>query len=501
MARVLSEKDAKKRDMILNGEIWKVILTLGAPLAVFQGLNLLFKIYDTLMASTISPMSVSVVAYLSQLSTMVTAIGSGFAIGSSIKISEAYGAGDYKMVHKRVQLLFGFACCLSAVILCAVPFTSTLLRATGTPEDFIASGTMYFAIHLIDNVLVLFNTIYIAIERSRGNAGRILTLNVISMIVKVFCNTLFIVVLNQGIEMMAVATVCSSSVIFCGFIYHLCIKGKGDVFSFNIKEIKYETKAAVPMLKTSVPVIGEKVAFQLGKVWVNGMCTVYGTLVVGALGVSNNISSMTMAPINGFQEASIAVISQNRGAGNERRAIKAFFTLCVFNLISGIVGLTLTVHFLPQLSSLFDSGDPLFNELICTTYMYEVMGLIALSQNSAVMALLYGHGYTKLTLLINFSRVFVFRVPVLWYLQNFTDMGVEAIGIVMAISNSSTGILALTVAGFVVRKILKDLKEAEELQNSNIPIEDSDNINEETEILKEVITEEINDEEKVNESV
>lgn len=458
MAKVLSAKDAKKRELILNGDIWKVILTLGAPLALFQGLNLFFKLYDTLMASTISPLSVSVVAYLSQLSTMVTAVGSGFAIGSSIKISEAYGAGDYPLVHKRVQLLFGFACCISVAILCAVPFTSTILRVTGTPEEFIQSGTIYFALHLVDNVLVLFNTVYIAIERSRGNAGRILILNVISMIVKFVCNTLFIVVLNQGIEMMAVATICSSSVIFCGFIYHLCIKGKGDVFSFNIKEIKYESSAAVPMLKTSVPVVGEKVAFQLGKVLINGMCTMYGTLVVGALGVSNNISSMTMAPINGFQEASIAVISQNRGAGNERRALKAFYTLCVFNLISGIIGFSLTTHFLPELSSLFDSGDSAFNELICITYMYEVMALIPLSQNSAVMALLYGYGYTKLTLLINFSRVFVFRVPVLWALQQFTDLGVESVGIVMMISNTSTGILALTVSFCVARKISKQIK-------------------------------------------
>lgn len=464
MAKVLSAKDAKKRDLILNGEIWKVILTLGSPLALFQSLNLFFKLYDTLMASTISPMSVSVVAYLTQLNLIITALGGGFAIGSSIKISEAYGAGDFPLVHKRVQLLFGFSGLLSFAILCAIPFTSQLLRMTGTPEEFIQSGTVYFALHLVDNILILFNTAYIAIERSRGNAGRILILNVISMFVKMFANTLFIVVLGYGIEMMAVATILSSSVIFSGFLYHLCLKNKEDIFSFSPKEIKYEPHVALPMLKTAVPVIGEKVSFQLGKVLVNGMCTVYDNLVVGALGVSNNISSMTMAPINGFQEATIAVISQNRGAGNERRALKAFFTLCGFNLCSGFLGFSLSIHFLDLISAFFDSGDPIFHELICSTYMYEVMALMPLSQLSAVMALLYGHGYTKLTLLINFSRVFVFRVPVLWFLQNFTDIGVDSIGIVMMISNTSTGILAISVAAIVVSKIWKDIKASESKQ-------------------------------------
>lgn len=458
MNKTLSAKDEKKREMILNGTIWKVILTLGAPLALFNGLNLFYKLYDTLLASTISPMSVSVVSYLSQLNLMITALGGGFSIGASIKISQAYGAGDYEMVHKRVQLLFCFAGFLSIIILALIPFTSQFLRITGTPEDFIQTGTIYFSLHLVDNVLVLFNTAYIAIERSRGNSTRILTLNIISMVVKVSLNTLFVLVLGFGIEMMAVATIASNSVIFSGFLYYLCIKGKGEVFSFSIKNIKYDKEASTPMLKTSIPVVGEKVAFQLGKVAINGMCTMYGNLMVGALGVSNNISSMTMAPINGFQEAGIAMISQNRGAGNEKRALKTFYTLISMNICSAILGMSISIYFLPVISSWFDGGDNIFNELICLTYMYEVMGLFGLGINSSVMALLYGYGYTKLTLLINFSRVLIFRVPVLWFMQQFTSMGSESIGVVMMVSNISTGALALTVAFIITRKINKEIQ-------------------------------------------
>lgn len=453
MAKQLSEKDQQRRELILNGEIWKVIFAIGAPLALYQGLSLFFKLYDTLMASSISPMSVSVVAYLSQLNLMITALGGGFAVGSSIKISQAYGAGDYPLVHKRVQLLFAFVGALSVMVLLCIPFTAQFLRITGTPEAYIDSGAMYFQLQLVDNVLVLFNTAYIAIERARGNGSRILVLNVVSMVVKIALNTLFILGMGFGIEMMAVATIGSSSVIFIGFLYHLCLTNRGSVFSFSPREIRYESEAAVPMLQTSIPVVGEKVAFQLGKVVVNGMCTIYGDLMVGALGISNNISSMTMAPINGFQEAGIAVISQNRGAGNERRSLKAFYTLLTMNLIAAVVGFALTKFFLPQISGWFDGGDPVFNQLICLTYMYEAYALVPLGINSAVMALLYGHGYTKLTLLINFSRVFILRVPILWALQQFTDLGEASIGIIMMISNGGTGLMAIVVALVVIRRI------------------------------------------------
>ncbi len=69
------------------------------------------------------------------------------------------------------------------------------------------------------------------------------------------------------------------------------------------------------------------------------------------------------------------------------------------------------------------------------------------------MALLFGFGYTKLTLAINFSRVFLFRIPVLWALQNFTNLGSESVGIVMGVSNICVAIMSSTIAFFVIQHV------------------------------------------------
>jgi Na+-driven multidrug efflux pump len=76
-----------------------------------------------------------------------------------------------------------------------------------------------------------------------------------------------------------------------------------------------------------------------------------------------------------------------------------------------------------------------------------------LAINSSTMALLFGLGYTRLTLFVNFCRVFVFRIPVLWYLQRYTDFGSESAGIVMAVSNILVGILAVAVIIPVIARI------------------------------------------------
>ena len=81
------------------------------------------------------------------------------------------------------------------------------------------------------------------------------------------------------------------------------------------------------MLNLSFPVIVEKVAFALGKTVVNSMSKEYGSVTVGALGISNNINGITTQCQNGFQDGGASIISQNIGAGNLKRALDTFWRL------------------------------------------------------------------------------------------------------------------------------------------------------------------------------
>ena len=170
MKAFLSKKDEKFREFAQNGHMGKVVLQLGLPLALYQSLNQLFKILDTLMASHIGSSTVSAVAYLSQINLMLSALGGGLAVGSSIKISEAYGAGDFELVKRRVSTLFSMCAILGGgILLLLAPFTPQFLRLMNTPEEFIAEGSTYFILELVAMVVTFFNSVYIAIERVRGN--------------------------------------------------------------------------------------------------------------------------------------------------------------------------------------------------------------------------------------------------------------------------------------------------------------------------------------------
>ena len=146
----LSGRDANFREESLNGSLWKVLLSVGLPLALYQSLNQLFKILDTMMASHISSQSVSAVAYLSQISIFLSSIGAGLAVGSGIRISRAYGEGDYRLVKQRVSSLYAICVVTGVVILAAIfPFVEEFLAMAGTPGPLIEEGGAYFRVELV----------------------------------------------------------------------------------------------------------------------------------------------------------------------------------------------------------------------------------------------------------------------------------------------------------------------------------------------------------------
>lgn len=454
----LSEKDRKFREFALNDNLWKVIFYVCIPLAAFQLFQHMFNILDTMMASHVSAVAVSAVAYLSQIQSMIAAVGTGLAVGSTLKISEAYGAGDYVMVKKRLSTLIMICVMLGIIVLMLIPFTSQFLKLMGTPEDFIEVGTKYFIITIFSTILSFFNNVYIAIERSRGNSKRILRLNMGVIILKLSITAYFIYILNADITMIAVASVISQLFLFVMAVTNL-MRGN-DAFTFNIHFLDFKKIVVLPMLLLSYPVIVEKMAFAMGKTVINSMSKNYGSTTVGALGISNNINGTCTQLQNGFQDGGASIISQNRGAGRIDRALETFWKLVIINSLIGLVMYILLNVFIDPITYIFANSAEGFNEefqqTIIHVYRYDSFGsCVPLGINTAIMALLFGFGKTKLTLLCNFSRVFIFRIPVLWALQNFTTLGSESVGIVMGVSNILTAMLSCVVAAFVIHDIKK----------------------------------------------
>ena len=459
-----SKKDEKFRQYALTASPLRVLLSVCMPLALYQALQSIFKILDALMASHIGADAVSAVACLSQITLMITALGGGLAVGGSIKISEAYGRGDEEAVRRRVATVYAMAIGVSVIVAATlVPFAPQFLRLLKTPEDLITAGVGYFRVEVLTLVVSFFNTVYIAIERSRGHARKILVLNLGIIIIKLSLSALFVYVLHGGLILIAVATL-AGQVLMLLYAAVTMPRDEG-AFRFSPRNIRFKKDTVAPIMKLAYHVSAEKVLFAAGKVIVNSMSGVYGGLTVGALGISNNIGGLTTSWHMGFTDGAASLISQNRGAGKFRRTLQLYFALLGVDIAIGVIGLLTVSTTLPWIAEVFARSqgnfNPEFRDMIRDIHKWEMLGYITLGINSATVALLLGYGYTKLTMLLNVARVFVYRVPVLWALQQFTTMGAEAAGVTMMVSNVCTGLTAAVIAIPVILKIRRRIKEEE----------------------------------------
>ena len=197
----------------------------------------------------------------------------------------------------------------------------------------------------------------------------------------------------------------------------------------------------------------EKFIFAFGKVIVNSMCAGMGSTVVGALGVSNRLGGFCTNPPSGFQDAESSLISQNLGAGKVERALAIFYRTLLINLGIATLLLIVMLTFRDSIIMLFAKGDAAFAAEIRAIYTYECWDSVLVSINASVMGLLYGFGKTRISMILNIVRLFVYRIPPLWLLLRFTHIGIPAVGMAMLISNGAVGITSGIVAIWFIRRL------------------------------------------------
>lgn len=447
----LSESEALFREEALHGDIFHIILKTCIPLVIYECVTLVFALFDTAISAYLGEDCVSTTAYISQITFLIGSVGLGLSVGCSIILGNYCGSGQFKKMKQTISTSYFICALFSLPFLSILINPSAILRLLGATENIICIGYNYFRIELIAKVFSYFTALYLVIERTRGNTRRIMVLNIAIIIIKLSLSALFVFIMGKGLVSLAIASLTSIIILFIGSIFFL---RNSATFSFSISEITFEKDIFAAIIKTSLPIIFEQVSLYAGKIIINSMSISYGELAVGALGVSNNLGGIGVSPQMGIQEGSISIISQNVGAGNAQRVHRIFRAVLLIMIASSLISLTLVVLFFDKLIGVYSTGNYAFGELIAIIYRYEMLGFIPLGISSAICSLLYAYKKTIATFIINLSRVFLLRIPVLYFLQHFTTLGIKSLGIVMLTSNGGILLISIIIAQIYLKKVL-----------------------------------------------
>ncbi|WP_304224574.1 MATE family efflux transporter [Gracilinema caldarium] len=458
MHRQNKHKNSIRREFILHGNLWTIIFNIGLPLVFYNSISQLFGIIDTLIAASLGARIVSTVSFISQIQSLFAAVSAGLGVGGGVLIAKKIGSQDYQHMQRYIAtflfLITGF---IILILVTALPLAPWILQLFKIPQDLLHPGIELFRLELIGLVFIFINTFYFTIERSWGNSETIFWVNTLILIIKLVATLIFLHYFHLGAISLSLASLVAQAIVsIIAVLSFMRNEGKKIIGIIKTEGLNYV--AAHEILTLSLPVFLEKFIFNYGKAVVNTMSAAYGSMAIGALGVSNRIGGIATMPPIGFQEAEATIISQNLGNQNTKRAIEAYKITFIINFIFGLIIFFAMSIGKDWLVNLFAKGDVTFANEISRVYQYERYASILLAISSSVMGLLYGFGYTRTAMILNLLRLFAFRIPPLWYFQHFTNLKTEGLGLAMMISNMMMGVSALIVVQIIIYKYRKTVQ-------------------------------------------
>lgn len=453
------ERQMKKRDAILNGNMLKTILVISLPIVFYNICNYLYGIYDMMIVQVAHIGDAADVVVLDQIKNMIQQLGGAIATGGGILIAKRIGEKNIVGARKSANTLFTLALIIAAITLLFIPFAVPFLKLLQTDQTTIDNALGYFDVQMANLFIMTLNVAFIAIEKSKGNTLRIFILNLGVIAIKIGLTTLFAFGPFEGVTItwLAVATMIAQLFMMV-FMIMLSIL-PSNILRITPKSLNLNKENLLIIVKLSLPVFIGRFLFHFGKVYLNSIATVtYGKMVVGALGISNTMAGLPTNIINSFEDGGSTVVSQNYGNGNGKR-IMNFYVINMI-LVASISLISVIVLFIlkENIAGFFAGDDEEYRTIIVAIFKWECLDVFFTGLSGASNAIFYGFGKTRITSVMSMVNLFGFRLPTLMILMYGVKMNYEACGIAMFVSNTLAGIITFSLCLAFMLKIKKNPK-------------------------------------------
>lgn len=239
----------------------------------------------------------------------ITGFTSGVAILSARYMGMGENSAQKKILSTFLIILIGFILLLSVSILC---FSKGFLTLLGTPEDIFILADYYLKIILIGIPFLAVYNVFSAVLRGIGNSKNPFYAVLISSVVNVVLDILFVGVFRQGVRGAAVATVISQ-ILMTAYIVAYGI-GKYKILRFSAKEARIDREILREGMTLSLPITIQSMASSLGTLILQNFMNSFGTVTVAAITAAYRIDCILLIPIINLGTGIATVASQNLGA-------------------------------------------------------------------------------------------------------------------------------------------------------------------------------------------
>ncbi len=363
-------KKVKSIDL-LSSPIVSSLLTFALPILISNALQQFYNAADTtIVGNFLGFNSLAAIGATSAIYELIVGFAIGIANGMGIVVARHFGAGDIEKIKKAVagSIVIGSVLSL-AVMLVGGVWLYGLLRLVHIPENIIDEAYSYIYIIMIFFFLTFFYNWSASMLRAIGNSLTPLLILLVTSVINIGLDILFITRFNSGIKGAAIATVISQGISALLCIVYMYIKA--DILIPKLKHFKYNyyvyadlsTQGFAMGFMSSIVSIGTVIL----QTAVNGM----GVTIIAAQTTGRRIMFFLMMPMSSLATALTTFVSQNFGAGNKSRIKSAVKYANIINTIWSIISVvfvyTLSIPLIRFISGSYDK------ELIANAKLYIAM--------------------------------------------------------------------------------------------------------------------------------
>lgn len=353
----MNTAEKKSTYYLESAPVPKAIRHMAIPMILAMVINTIYNIIDTYFIGLLNNTSMLAAVTLAlPFTTILMAIGDIFGTGGGTYISRLLGEKNISELKRVsvVNLYSSFMAGILFIIIC-IPFMPSILWLLGASGETLEHTKDFILVFLIGSPFVIANFILGQTVRAEGAAKESMIGMIISVIVNIILDPIFIFLLNMDVMGAAIATVISNIVSVAYYMYFL--NEKSDIQSINIKYFKPSKEIYTNIFKVGISAFLLAFFLIISSLLFNNYAMKYGDYVVAAFGIAQRVVQLSEFIGMGLFMGVVPLIAFTYAAKDYDRLRDVIKTTSVY-LIRITVGIGLILFFFREYVISLFSIDP-----------------------------------------------------------------------------------------------------------------------------------------------
>ncbi|MCM1530201.1 MAG: MATE family efflux transporter [Alistipes sp.] len=383
-----------------EGAPWKHILNFSLPVLAGSLLQQLYNTVDTIIVGKYaSEDALSAVGTTGSLTFLFLALAMGFSSGNGVVVAQNYGAGKEKAVRANAStgilflMLLGAASAVVACIIARPAYTYVL----NVDKSILDMTVTYFRWYALGLVFQYGYNIFSAILRAVGDSAATLYFLLISSVMNIGLDILFVAVFKWGVAGAAIATDISQAASFAAaYIY---MRAKYPQFRFRLNEYKWDSGLVRKTVRIGFPISLQLMIVSFGLTFIQRAVNGFGKVMTASFTVGQRIEMYLNLPCNAFQTTLATYTGQNIGAGKIDRVKPGVRQTLIISLIMTVIISAFVWIFAGNIITLFSLSEQ--SAEYCLAHLRAVSLInIVLSMYIPIFGVFQGAGHSGLPTIV-----------------------------------------------------------------------------------------------------